>query len=142
MADLTPKFGESIPDNIRVRWRDMGDGTHALVYYVSGSALGTVNVREIGTYTLGVLTTRAMGNGATSQIVPANPNRKALWIANVSDVAGYFSWGDGTGLTINNYTFRLFPGQSLVLEVPIPTQALISANIGVAGKNVCYQEGT
>jgi len=39
MADLTPTQEGGIPLGTRVRWVDMGDGTHALVMYVGGGVV-------------------------------------------------------------------------------------------------------
>lgn len=38
MADLTPRIDQQIPNSTLVRYKDMGDGTHALVAYMGGTA--------------------------------------------------------------------------------------------------------
>lgn len=49
MADLTPKVTEQIPNDTRSRFKDMGDGTHALVRAMgsnSGVDIGDVTVNN------------------------------------------------------------------------------------------------
>lgn len=112
-----------------------------LVTLFSGLVAGTYTLIVGNTpYTFGALTTVAMGNGAIAEIVPANAARVALWMTNVSDVDGYFSFGDGTGLTTAAYLFKLLPSQTISIEMPLSRQAITSAAIGQAAKNVCYQE--
>lgn len=114
-----------------------------LVTLFAGLIAGTYTlVVENAPYTFGALATAAMGNGAVAEVVPANAARVALWMTNVSDTAGYFSFGDGTGLTTAAYLFRLLPGQTISIEMPLSRQAITSAAIGQAAKNVCYQEAT
>lgn len=91
--------------------------------------------------TYGALTTASMGNASPAAVVAANALREALVITNISDTPGYFSVGDGTGLTITTYLFRLAAGESLVFAAPVSQQA-ISAVCGAASKSVAYQEAT
>jgi len=89
--------------------------------------------------TYGALTAATMGNSSPAEIVAGNSSREALVITNISDAAGYFSIGDGTGLTITTYLFKLAAGESLVFAAPVSQQA-ISAVCGAASKSVAYQE--
>ena len=91
--------------------------------------------------TYGALATAAMGNSSPAEVVAANTSREALVITNISDTDGYFSIGDGTGLTITTYLFKLAAGESLVFAAPVSQQA-ISAVCGAASKSVAYQEAT
>lgn len=37
MADYDLTQGQNLPRGLKSKWRDMGDGTHALVYYADGA---------------------------------------------------------------------------------------------------------
>lgn len=44
MADITLLQGQSLPPTLRVRYRDMGDGTHALVVYDGATSKEYINI--------------------------------------------------------------------------------------------------
>ena len=47
MADYTPTFGESLPPAMRSWWKELSNGTHALVRYVVGKLqIGDADVSE------------------------------------------------------------------------------------------------
>jgi hypothetical protein len=53
MADHTPMQGEGVSGAMRTRYRDMGDGTYALVVYVGAGALAVGSALPAGTNVVG-----------------------------------------------------------------------------------------
>jgi len=118
--------------------------------YIPGTSLADENSDQLGItgnplyvqeniLTYGALTTAAMGSTSPATVVAANASRRALVLTNISTTTGYFSIGDGTGLSTTTYLFRLAAGESLVFATPISQQA-ISAICGAASASVAYQE--
>lgn len=89
----------------------------------------------------GALQNVNMGNATPVEVVAVNTARRGLVITNCSDTTGYFSFGDGAGLSANIYTWRLYPGQTIEFSSPLSQQA-ISAVCGAAAKTLGYQEAT
>ena len=106
--------------------------------YVNGVLTGTVTVTDVP-LVYGALQTALMGNAGPLEVVAANANRRALVLTNISASIGYYSIGNGVGLTTTNYLFRLYPGESLIFSPPISQQQLFAV-CGVALQNVTYQE--
>jgi len=107
----------------------------------STNAVYVTSIPDPAILTFGALTAAAMGNASPASIVAANASRRGLVITNISDTIGYVSIGDGTGLTVTNYLFRIGTGETIELSPPISQQA-IAAICGSATKNVAYQEAT
>ena len=89
----------------------------------------------------GVIKTDNMGNASADIDVAENVERRELRMANISDTAGRLSIGDGTNLTLTNYTISLAAGATLTFSGPISTQA-IYAICGAATKKIAFQEAT
>ena len=47
MSDIVLNLGQSVPSNLNFRYRDMGDGTHALVYAIGGTVVATIAVPAV-----------------------------------------------------------------------------------------------
>lgn len=90
-------------------------------------------------FTFGGLTAQTMGNAGPAEVIPANANRRALIVTNISDVYAYFSFGNGAGLTTTTYAWLLPPGYAVYIDEPLSTQA-VSAICGNAAKVISYQE--
>ncbi len=80
MADFTPAQGEGVPQTMRTRYRDMGDGTHALVLNVNGSSVDLDAGAEVDLAAGAVVDLAA---GAVVGIVDAAGDR-----AGVDDIVG------------------------------------------------------
>jgi len=57
MADYTPRQDQGVVSTMRVRWKDMGDGTHALVGYVQSEEALELSASTSYTVTLTVADT-------------------------------------------------------------------------------------
>lgn len=89
----------------------------------------------------GAIQTATMGNAVPAEVVAVNLNRRGLIIRNCSDTVGYFSFGDGAGMTTTLSSWEIRPGYAVYFDPPHSQQA-ISAICGAAAKTVAYQEAT
>ena len=87
MADYTPTFGESLPPTMRAWWKELSNGTHALVrYVVSKLQVGGVDVSESNPFPItdswAVATHEDETlNDVDKQIVcPAGREMQILWV--------------------------------------------------------------
>lgn len=90
MADLVLASGEQIPLETKTRYKDMGDGTHALVVALGGASL-------VGS-TVTLLQTIVDVGLISIQVLAANTSRKYCYFANDSGTVIYLSFGGAAGL--------------------------------------------
>jgi hypothetical protein len=100
MADIVLTQGQSLPPGTQVRYRDMGDGTHALVYSIAGAIVATIPVPGIDSV-LNVNVQDVVGNkldtvGGNS-LVALNRQIMADLIVPGADSAININWGDVIG---------------------------------------------
>ena len=105
----------------------------------SSNPLPTTQVSVSASVTYGAMQVVEMGNGSAKEIVPANANRKALVLTNVSDTPAHLSINDNT-VTSARYVFYIGEQETLILDTPITQQSIWAADAGAANKNLVYQE--
>ena len=88
MADLILKTGQSVDEDIKFRYKDMGDGTYALVTY-NGVQAGE---------TIVMLQSRVDVGIASTAVLAPNASRKYVIFINDSDAVIYLSFGGAAQL--------------------------------------------
>jgi len=91
MPDYTLQQIEQLPDSVQVRYRDMGDGTHALVMAIGGTVVTTGSTAITPTHTERLI------NGDTVVLVADATRRYALFI-NDSDTVIYLNLGGASAV--------------------------------------------
>lgn len=132
MSDLYLEQNQNVPNTVKTRYRDMGDGTHAEVLATVAiaspvSALDFVHVEKI-------ITT------ASQVVVPANANRQYLLLINDSDTVIYLNLN---GAAAANSGIRLNAnGGSYEMGLNALTVGAVTAIHGGAGdKRLIVTEG-
>ena len=92
MADLVVQQGSSLPPDTKTRYRDMGDGTHALVTAPVGDVDVLTEPSGTGAYTTATHTTLGV-TAATQAALAANANRLYVLLVNDSDAVIYLKIG-------------------------------------------------
>ena len=75
MADYTPTQGDGVPHDMRSRWKDMLDGTHALVMWVDSDT-----VEVIDTWRVGRTADVTLDDSNKTFVVPAGQEWQVLWV--------------------------------------------------------------
>jgi len=91
MADIIKEQNEQIPVTMKTRFKDMGDGTHAEVYY-AGTATGDSGDN------ITIHQSRVDVAAESTAVIAANSSRKYIIFINDSDTVIYLSFGGGANL--------------------------------------------
>jgi hypothetical protein len=113
MADQVLTLGESLPETISFRYKDMGDGTHALVHAIGGTVTATIPVADADSAAnvniadvIGNKLDTHQGNSIYSLLdeVYDNLNNERLCYPSLADgvtvVSGNTNWGYGAYATV------------------------------------------
>ena len=91
MADIIKEQNQQTPITMKTRFKDMGDGTHAEVYY-AGTATGDSGDN------ITIHQSRVDVAATSTAVIAASSNRKYIIFVNDSDTVMYLSFGGAAGL--------------------------------------------
>ena len=124
MADYTPTQGENVPVTVKTRYKDMGDGTHAIVgaLALGGVALPTAIVHG----------QTAVANAGTQ--VPLGPSTTLYSGVRVKALAGNGGWIYVGGTTVSSANgFVLDAGEEVFLEVSNLATVWVDSSVNTEG---------